>query len=181
VTYGYENEVMLLVPVTVSKDLPAGGEAAIRAELAWQSCKDTCVDGEAKVALTLPVRAQAERANVALFEAWRGRLPVAREQGGDAIAKVEQETGADGAPLPAVTVEWKTPPAAAVDWYPVATRAVAVENVVVVQDGARTRIRFKPTVYKPEDVPGGRVEGVLVFEDGSGRRRGVEVAVGVGR
>lgn len=173
VTYGYENEVMLLVPVTVSKDLAAGAAATIQAELTWQSCKDTCIDGSAKVTLDLPVARAQGAANRELFETWRGRMPAA--QGGEAIAKIEQEKPTE------VTVHWKQAPAGKVDWYPVSTEAVAIENVVVAQQGNRTTIRFKPTVYKPADVPEGRVQGVLVFEDGAGRRHGVELPVTVGR
>lgn len=170
VTYGYEKEVMLMVPVTVSKDF-ATGETTIRAELTWQSCKDTCIDGEAKVALTLPVGPRAGAANRVLFETWRGRLPAA--QAGEVIAKIDQEKPTE------VTVHWKQSPAGKVDWYPVSTEAVAIENVTVAHQGNRTTIRFKPTVYKPADVPEGRVQGVLVFEDSTGRRRGVELPVKV--
>lgn len=181
VTYGYEQELMLLVPVKVSKELPPTGEIRIAAHLTWQSCKDTCVDGEAKPTLSMNVRGQAAPANKELFEAWRKRLPVSGDELAKTVGKVQQEKQDDGTPLPMVTVDWSQPPAGKVDWFPVSTEAVAIENVVVTHQGSRTTIRFKPTVYKPQEVPEGRVEGLLLFEDSSGQRRGIELPVNVKR
>ena len=45
-----------------------------------------------------------------------------------------------------------------------------VENVVVGAAKEGQQITFKYTVYKPQAVPGGRVESVLVYEDAAGRR-----------
>src|SRR5688500_6081524 len=35
IAYGYEDEVLLLVPVTVARDVPAGGVADIAADVSW--------------------------------------------------------------------------------------------------------------------------------------------------
>src|SRR5688572_9878405 len=53
VSYGYEDEVLLLVPVKVSKDVPAGGSATLDADVSWLSCKEECVPGKAKLTVTL--------------------------------------------------------------------------------------------------------------------------------
>ena len=50
--HGGEDEVLLLVPVTVSKDVSAGGDAAIRADVSWLVCQETCVKGKAKLSLS---------------------------------------------------------------------------------------------------------------------------------
>jgi thiol:disulfide interchange protein DsbD len=190
VAYGYEDEVLLMVPVTVARDVPAGGEAEIAADVSWLVCKDTCIEGAAKLTLALPVAAAGQPVvaeNQEWFDAWRGRLPDSKYEAaaGDAaagaagaVSAVDQPAGGDGRPGNEVVVHWKTEPRK-VEWFPVATRAVSVDHVVVEHEGRTTRITFEPTVYQPEQVPGGRVESVLVYEDAQGRRRGITVPVGV--
>jgi len=60
--------------------------------------------------------------------------------------------------------------------FPVATSAVAIENIKVNHTGQRTVITYKPTVYKAEKIPGGKVDGLLVFVDGKGHRIGVAMS-----
>jgi DsbC/DsbD-like thiol-disulfide interchange protein len=174
--YGYEDEVLLLVPVKVSKDFAAGGEVKIQADVKWLSCKDTCIEGSAQPRITLTVAAATKPENKELFAAWRARLPIPASP---AVASVKQSADPGGAPLPEIAVDWKDAAPAKVDFYPLSTRAVAIENVSVKQEGRQTKIRFKPTVYKPEQVPGGRVEGLLVIEDAAGGRQGVTVSFAV--
>jgi DsbC/DsbD-like thiol-disulfide interchange protein len=182
VTYGYEDDVLLLVPVTVSKDVAPGIEAKIQAEVSWLSCKDTCIEGSAKPTTTVTVGPTAKPENKELFATWRARLPIAKDQpvATAALSAVDQPTGPDGVPASTLTVQWNQPPVK-VDWYPVSTPAVAIENVTVQHDGKQTRIQFKPTVYKAEQVPTGRVESVLVFEDAKGQRHGVTLPVAVAK
>jgi DsbC/DsbD-like thiol-disulfide interchange protein len=179
ISYGYEDEVLLLVPVKVSKDVPAGANVALSADVSWLACKETCVPGKAKLTISLPVRGEGKPANRDLFDAWQARLPVRPDPArSDALPTVEQPSNADGSPRPALAVRWKRAPAK-VEWFPVSTKAVAIEDVVVRHDGQQTQISYKPTVFKPDQIPGGRVDGVLVYEDAEGNRRGVSAAVTV--
>jgi thiol:disulfide interchange protein DsbD len=67
--YGYEDEVLLPVPVRV----PAGaapGEVRITARAQWLMCRDVCIPGEAELALPLRVAPTAvPSSQAALFEA----------------------------------------------------------------------------------------------------------------
>jgi DsbC/DsbD-like thiol-disulfide interchange protein len=173
VTYGYEDEVLLMVPVTVAIDASAKS-ATVDADVTWLSCqKETCVEGGKKLSLTLPVRPDAKPANRELFDTWRKRLPVARDQAA-AVAAVDQPTGAGGLPSPALTVRWAEEPRK-VEWFPVATEAVAIGDIVLAHEGKETKIRYKPTVYKANEIPGNRVDSLLVYEDAKGVRHGVTV------
>jgi thiol:disulfide interchange protein DsbD len=177
ISYGYEDEVLLLLPVTVPKDLAPTGTAHFTADTRWLSCKETCIEGRAKLTLDLPVRPVAKPANHELFEKWRQRLPVPKGAESEALARTEQSVAADGSPAPALTLRWNEAPRK-VEWFPVATRAVAIEDVVLRQEGPTTRIQFKPTVYRPEQVAGG-IDSVMVYEDAGGRRRGITVPVAI--
>jgi DsbC/DsbD-like thiol-disulfide interchange protein len=179
--YGYEDDVLLMVPVTLPAGAPAaGGEVKIDADVSWLVCKEECIKGGAKLSISLPVSASAgQPANRELFDAWRARLPVAADDKAVAgvLEKVEQPAADASGNRPArLLVKWKKAPQK-VEWFPVATRSVAIDNVKVSNEGQATQIDFEPTVYKPEGVPGGRVDGVLVFEDAGGKRVGVAAPV----
>jgi DsbC/DsbD-like thiol-disulfide interchange protein len=172
VTYGYEDEVLLLVPVTVGKDVTTGTEAKIRAEVSWLSCKEECIQGNASPTVTVSVGPATKPENKELFAAWRARLPV---EANPAVAAVEQPAAA-----PSLSIKWNEPPAK-VDWYPVSTPAVAIENVAVKHTGRQTQVTFKPTIYKADQLADGRVDGVLVFEDAKGQRYGMSLPVTVAK
>jgi DsbC/DsbD-like thiol-disulfide interchange protein len=174
--YGYEDEVLLMIPVKVSQVAAGhGGQAAIHAEVTWLSCKEECVEGSAKLAIQLDM-AHAPKPGTAAaeFARWKSRLPVGLDHpsASQAIAGVEQTMAKDGSPAAGLTVTWKQPPVK-VEWYPVSTEAVAIEDVKVVHEAGVSRIAYKPNVFNAQAIAAGRVEGVLVFEDSHGRRTGV--------
>ena len=178
-TYAYENDVLLMIPVTAPKDLKPGGSVTLKVEADWQVCHDDCIDGKARLSITLPVAADPKPANEKLFTTWRARLPIAQDPA--VIRGVDQKSPA-GKPEPSVTVTWTAAPPAKVDWYPVSTRAVMIENVKLATNGATTRITFKSTVYKPDQLPaGGTVDGLLVYEDAKGQRVGTPFPVKVAK
>ena len=53
-TYGYEHEVVLLVPLTLAPDLEPG-PLVLKAKLSWLECKEQCVPGSASVEATLNI------------------------------------------------------------------------------------------------------------------------------
>src|SRR5262245_18274195 len=54
-SYGYSNEVTLLVPVTAPAGLTPGSRVTLRGQASWVVCEKVCIPEEAPVALTLPV------------------------------------------------------------------------------------------------------------------------------
>lgn len=59
VTFTYEREVFLPIPVSVPADLD-GDSFDIGTHIAWQVCDEICIPGEADFSLSLPVGQQAE-------------------------------------------------------------------------------------------------------------------------
>jgi thiol:disulfide interchange protein DsbD len=169
VSYGYEDEVLLLIPVTVSKDFSAK-TASIDAKVNWVSCSGmTCVEGGANLSIELLVRAKPQPANVDLFASWKQRLPLGKDQPSPSVlAKIEQPLDAVKTALPELHVHWVTAPRK-VDWFPFSTSAVAIDDVSVLHDGQSTKISYKPKIYKADDIPGNTVDGLLVYEDERGR------------
>lgn len=75
--YGYAGEVLL--PVVITPPADAGrGRVELAADALWLVCADVCIPGEARLRLTLRVRAQpqpADRGAQSLFDRWRTRIP----------------------------------------------------------------------------------------------------------
>ena len=60
VNYGYEGDVLHLVPVSVPSDAQPGSTATLAARADWLVCKETCIPEGADLTLALPVAAQAD-------------------------------------------------------------------------------------------------------------------------
>jgi DsbC/DsbD-like thiol-disulfide interchange protein/cytochrome c biogenesis protein CcdA len=75
--YGYSDETLHLVPLTVADGLPPG-PVELRATASWLACKDICVPGKAELSLQLPLAAQRGAADsdwAHLFAKARAELP----------------------------------------------------------------------------------------------------------
>ncbi len=55
VNYGYEGEVLHLVPIAVPRDAKPGTTATLAARADWLVCKETCIPEGADLALALPI------------------------------------------------------------------------------------------------------------------------------
>ncbi|HEY5345427.1 MAG TPA: protein-disulfide reductase DsbD domain-containing protein [Verrucomicrobiae bacterium] len=74
-TYGYEDEVMLLVPLTLATNLPAGA-LNLAAKVSWLECKDVCIPANQDVAAKLNVRSETKNsADAAMIESWKNKVP----------------------------------------------------------------------------------------------------------
>lgn len=76
--YGYEDEIVLPLPVSVPASIEAGS-VRIAGKAMWLMCRDVCIPGEAEVSLTLPVErgaaAPPPSRHAALFDAAQARIP----------------------------------------------------------------------------------------------------------
>lgn len=74
-TYGYENEVVLLVPLTLETNL-SPGDLKISAEVSWLECKESCLPANASVSARLNVTDSAKPSPSArLLEEWMAKAP----------------------------------------------------------------------------------------------------------
>ncbi|MGB6485184.1 MAG: protein-disulfide reductase DsbD domain-containing protein [Candidatus Acidiferrales bacterium] len=80
VDYGYENEVLLMAPLSVPANLKSNGSQTLGAKVDWLVCREMCIPGKAQLSLTLPVNAPSSKASgaastAALFRQARARIP----------------------------------------------------------------------------------------------------------
>ena len=102
-TYAYHGEVMLIVPLTLAADLPAG-EHLLKAKVDWLECEETCIPGEAEVSAKLIVGTEAKPGpHAGMFAKARAQWP-AKNELPELPAQWAGEANADGERILNLTV-----------------------------------------------------------------------------
>ncbi len=74
-TYGYENEVMLIVPLKIETNF-AAGEIDLKANVSWLECKDVCIpanqDVDAKLIVGSETKDSTDSRNI---DSWQQKVP----------------------------------------------------------------------------------------------------------
>ena len=175
-TYGYNDEVTLIVPLTLATNLPAGS-LALKAHVSWLECKEACIPGSGDAEATLNVASEPKvSADAAAIELWKKRLPFPPAHLA-VDASWEKPLTEDTRPL---ILKWfaRASPSGA-DFYPEASDQFEIQGA---------------TEYPPADTMGGlqirkivkkysgdwpkEISGVIVFISG-GQRVGYEVSMPV--
>lgn len=162
VSYGYENEVLLLTWITPpAQGAPA--ELTLHAKAAWLMCQESCIPGHAKLEMTLPARNETPAPDARWVEAFahaRARVPVA--DAGDSVQATLTEkevvltirahatSGAGGQP---------------VLFFPHSEELIdhAAEQLLSDEEGSLVLRVPRSTLSKTQP---DRITGVLVREDG---------------
>jgi thiol:disulfide interchange protein DsbD len=157
-TYGYEDTVVLLVPIKLAADLRPG-PVQLGAEVAWMECKDTCNRYTAKVSASLTVGSEDKRsANADSLELWRARLP---QTNAPAPVTARWESAAPGSPR-AVVIDWAAGNMP-FDFYPYENQGADVQGATVILPGEPGHVRLRKMVNKGEGSWPERLIGIVVF------------------
>jgi thiol:disulfide interchange protein DsbD len=74
-TYGYADEVILLVPLKLAADLKPG-PLDLKAKVSWLECKEACVPGSGDIEATLNIGNETKpSADAAAIDAWKDKIP----------------------------------------------------------------------------------------------------------
>ena len=74
-TYGYDNEVVLLVPLKLAADLKPG-PLDLKAKVSWLECKEACIPGSGDVEATIIIGNETKPSNdAAAIALWKNKLP----------------------------------------------------------------------------------------------------------
>lgn len=162
VSYGYENEVLLLTQITPPADGPPG-DVLLKAKAAWLMCEEVCIPGQANLELKLPGRPDepaADSAWTGAFAQARAALPVT-EVGWQAKAiYADKEIVLNLTPGPA-----SKGGEAGVLFFPYADDVIdhaAPQKLTT--NGAAIELRVSRSSIRAE--PPDRIRGVLVRSDG---------------
>ncbi len=177
--YGYTRSVMLIAEITPPRDLPAGKELAIRANVRWLSCRDVCRPGRAEVNAKLAVAAQSAPANEALFREWAARLPRTQKEWTEAgrlhsVTATSETLPPNAGAKMAIAITWEMPPAK-VEFFPAPTDAVLTDKPSVNTSGNRTEIVM--TARRSGVGAADRVESLVAFTLPDGQRGGFPISL----
>jgi len=151
ITYVYADEAILVVPLKINADAPAGS-MDIKAKVTWQECSDqVCVLGHATVEAKLLVGdASKPSADAALMAAAMQKIP---KTGGAAPISAHWEKDDDTRPM---VIEWNAAgKMTEVDFFPYASDKYEVKGETERRPDADGKIRIRKLVSKSgADWPG---------------------------
>ncbi|HEY5912684.1 MAG TPA: protein-disulfide reductase DsbD domain-containing protein [Verrucomicrobiae bacterium] len=176
-TYIYKDTVVLLVPLTLSADLPPG-PLALKVDVSWLECEVQCLPGSGVVEASLRVGPESKLSpDASLLANWEKKLPL---QSTPAGARAYWEKAADGDSRPLV-LEWKTDAGLTnADFFPYANDDFEVQGPTEKLQSdpglARLRKQVKKTAGDwPKEVLG------LLVQEASGQRSAYQVKLSVGQ
>ena len=163
-TYGYEGEVMLLVPFKAASDAKPGTTARLTADAYWMVCEKICIPEEATLTVDVPIAkvpVTPSESAASAFASTRAKLPVwardwkivASENNGQLVLRIDPPQGvvldgnvqffAASGPL----IEYSAPQATSVDDGVVTIRLVRspyltgapkrINGILLAANGAR--------------------------------------------
>jgi len=172
----YENQVMLLVPITVAGDVPIGRAVTIAAHVKWLVCKEECVPGAGEASISISMASDGGAANGELFRQWEAQIPLA-DGSGVISAPAVKISGSGAARHVDVSFSWKGD-VSEIEWFVADVGEALLKNVKLQTAGNVTTISFDIEAPVGTSLPG-KMESVLAFADASGIRKGVEFPVSV--
>lgn len=179
--YGYDDEVVLLVPLTLAADLKPG-PLVLQAEVSWLECKEQCVPGSARVEATLNLGGETQPSpDAARIKAWRDKVP----QAGNQLpfrAAWEHRTTNDTRPLllelsTFAHDQWR--PITGADFFPEASDDFEVQAATETVSNPSAEFEIRKLVKKFAGGWPKEISGVMVIER-NGQREGYEVKLPVG-
>ncbi len=160
VSFGYENEVMLLAKITpAAQGFKAGERITIGVNVSWLVCKEVCLPGKGNGELAVEVGSRAIAADLKLIDAWRKRMPVRLSE--DVGSATVGRDGASGAWT--IDIRWAREGRKVLDVFPNVDQAVAIENVEVKNLAGRSEIRFVPRLLAGQTPPAQPVDFVVTY------------------
>jgi thiol:disulfide interchange protein DsbD len=174
-TYGYNHEVVLLVPLKLDAGLKPG-PLDLKANVSWLECKEECVPGSARVEATLNVGNETRiSTEAATIDLWKSKVP----QPGESLqagASLEKAANGDTRRL---ILEWSTTDKTAQsDFFPYANDNFEVQAATENIPAQAGHIRLRKSVQKFSGNWPKEISGVIVMETG-GLRTGFAVKLPV--
>ena len=170
-TYGYEHEVVLLVPLTLAAGLKPG-PLVLQADISWLECKEQCVPGKASVAATLNISSETKSSNeAALIKSWQNKVPQAANNYPFHAAWEKPATG-DTRPLrfelPAFAHD-KWLPITGATFFPDASDNFEVQSATEMISNPAAEFTFRKLVKKFSGDWPKEISGVMVIERNDNR------------
>jgi thiol:disulfide interchange protein DsbD len=170
-TYGYDDEVVLLVPLKLAADLKPG-PLDLKAKVSWLECKEACIPGSGSVEATLNIGDQIKAsADAALIESWQGKVPKSAENW-STRAGWEKPASGDTRPIiiagsyvGAMAGEWSDK----FDFFPDANDNFEIQAAIEKVSDTNSLFCFRKIVKKYSGDWPKEISGVIVAGTGNSR------------
>ena len=182
ITYGYQDENMLLVTIIPPATLKPGSSVTLAADINWLECERVCIPGSGSVRLTLLVAAgTADSANAPLFNRYNRQIPVRlTRQAPLTVATMTKDGLLELKVRVAEGVSLAVGPESNPDFYPEAIEALTYGRTKVV--ATTTEATLQVPISANEKVTGPFVlRGVLVYQIGSAERQAAVLDIALSR
>ena len=164
-TYGYQEEVVLLVPLTLDKTI-APGTLSIGAKVSWLECKESCIPAGTDLEAGLEVGGELKTSTeAALLAQWSAKVP-STEKKFSINAMWQTSATNESRPL-LFEVDWATPATAmhrTVDFFPAASEDFEIEAETKKILDATGELEFTKSVKKFSGAWPTNISGVLVVD-----------------
>ena len=161
-TYGYENEVVLLVPIKLDKGVPPG-PLHLGAKVAWLECKDSCLPASAEIKGSLTAGSESKpSADSARLPAWQAKVPAAAA---NFSAKAWWEP-ATADKTRTLNLQW-TGQAAGADFFPAAYDNLEIQGATEAVAAPAGEIHRRKVVKKSAGDWPLEISGVFVTAEGA--------------
>jgi thiol:disulfide interchange protein DsbD len=180
--FAYEKEALFTATITPPRNLAGLTSVPISAAAAWCVCDpQQCLLGKKTLQLNLPLAgagpvadAGAKPANVALFAAWRSRLPADSDQ---TFASIDITPG-DQSDTEKLAFTWKTaPPAANFSFLPAPYNDLNIQDLGAQSNGRTTVVTLKIDPVQGISPTSSTINGVLAYYGTGGPPSGVAVTL----
>ena len=180
-TYGYDNEVVLLVPLKLAADLKPG-PLDLKAKVSWLECKEACIPGSGDVEATLNIGNQTKAsADAALIESWQKKIPTTKTNDFTVLTVRAWWEGPANGDTRTLIIAWgliingKLGDAAqGADFFPNASEQFEIQGATENISTPPTDVRLRKLVKKYSGDWPKTISGVLVNQWDSSRE-GIEV------
>ncbi len=88
--FGYKNETLLMVPVSVGSGVQVGESVTLTAEAGWLVCAEVCIPQQATFTVLLPVGNESNAPAAPLFAKYRAAVPIDPPIRGDGVQTAER-------------------------------------------------------------------------------------------
>jgi len=185
-TYGYDDEVVLLVPLKLAPDLKPG-PLDLKAKVSWLECKEACIPGSGSVEATLNIGEQTKTSSdAATIESWKSKTPKILT---NLVARAWWEKPVNGDTRPLI-IEWSAflkdqPPTYNIrlitegsDFFPDANNDFEILPATENLSSSPLDVYWRKLVKKYEGDWPKEISGVIVTKSGN-VRTGLEVKLPV--
>src|SRR6266850_1775201 len=162
ITYVYHDDVVLLVPLTLSAPV-APGPVEISARVSWLECAEQCLKGKGTVKKTLQVGTTDKKsADAALIEEWKKKLPRVKSDVRAQAFWEKPDTESRNLIIEWTLVTGRADP----DFYPFEAKGYEVGNATEKLSAPSGKAKLKKVVKKFEGDWPTQVAGLLVEKAG---------------